>query len=105
MNTKHLTMILREGAALGLAGIALGIMGALIAARILSSLLFRTSGTEDIHALHGDGSARRDDFARVLDSSVESDARRSDGGVEARSSGWWLRVGWKEGKREHWKVC
>jgi putative ABC transport system permease protein len=41
-----LSMILREGTALGLAGIALGIIGALIASRILSSVLFQTSESD-----------------------------------------------------------
>jgi predicted permease len=41
-----LTMILWQGTILGLAGIALGIAGALVAARVLSSLLFATSSTD-----------------------------------------------------------
>ena len=41
-----LGMILREGAVLGLAGIAAGLAGALIASRIIAALLFATSATD-----------------------------------------------------------
>jgi putative ABC transport system permease protein len=41
-----LTLILRQGAVLGLLGIVVGIVGAVVAARVISSLLFATSSTD-----------------------------------------------------------